>query len=243
MQPTRASWPIAIARAVGTAREALRRARTLCRDLEAQDAQQRALRLADACAGLNQKLRVNVQVQGEVPVRPSIIVANHLSYLDPLAIGQTLPVGAVAKSEIMGWPGVGQAVAELGIIFVKRGCPRSGAVALRRAMRLLEASVSVLVFPEGTTSRGHDVLPFLRGAFGVARLMRVPVVPVTVRYDSPEVPWVGDDSLLPHALRLHRLDEINAHLVFGPSLQPMAFPGATELGEATRRCIRGLLLP
>jgi 1-acyl-sn-glycerol-3-phosphate acyltransferase len=197
----------------------------------------------DACALLNDSLRLNVHVRGEVPTRPAVIVANHLSYLDPLAIGQTLPVGAVAKSEIMAWPGVGEAVAELGIIFVKRGCARSGAVALRRAMRLLDAGVSVLVFPEGTTSRGDDVLPFLRGAFGIARLTRVPVVPVTVRYDSSEVPWVGNDSLLPHALKLHRHDEINANLMFGPSLQPLAFEDVNELAEATRQCIRSLLLP
>lgn len=186
---------------------------------------------------------MDVQVRGRVPSGPSIIVANHLSYLDPLAIGWTLPVGAVAKAEIMSWPGVGEAVADLGVVFVKRRCPRSGAVALRKTMRLLDAGVPVLVFPEGTTTTGHDVLPFARGAFGVARLMRVPVVPATIRYDCDDAAWVGRASLLPHALRLHRRNEIQAELVFGPSLQPMAFNDASALAEATRRCIRSLLLP
>jgi 1-acyl-sn-glycerol-3-phosphate acyltransferase len=188
-------------------------------------------------------MRLDLRVHGRIPDGPCLIAANHLSYLDPLAIGQTHPVGAIAKSEIMGWPGVGEAAAKLGIVFVERGCARSGAIALRKAMRLLDAGLSVLVFPEGTTTTGDDVLPFSRGAFGIARRMRVPVVPATLRYDSREVCWVGDDSLVPHAVKLHRLNEIGAELIYGPSLQPMAFENAAALAEATRRCVRSLLLP
>lgn len=188
-------------------------------------------------------MRLEVRTRGRIPGEPCVIVANHLSYLDPLAIGATLPVGAVAKSEIMGWPGVGEAVADLGIVFVRRGCARSGAVALRKMMRLLEAGVPVLVFPEGTTTMGRDVLPFSRGAFGVARLARVPVVPATLRYDSEEIAWVGDASLVPHALKLHRRNHIRAELIFGPGLQPLAFADVSALAEATRQCIRSMLLP
>jgi 1-acyl-sn-glycerol-3-phosphate acyltransferase len=108
-------------------------------------------------------------------------------------------------------------------------------------IRLLDAGVPVLVFPEGTTSRGEDVLPFSRGAFGVARLMRIPIVPATLRYATPGVCWVGEDSLLPHALKLHRFDRVEGKLTFGPSLEPMAFESARALAEATRQCIRNLL--
>ncbi|MGB5703165.1 MAG: lysophospholipid acyltransferase family protein [Polyangiales bacterium] len=192
---------------------------------------------------LSRSIGLDLRVHGRLPPGPSIIAANHLSYLDALAICKTVPVAAVAKSEILDWPGIGEAAADLGIVFVKRGCVRSGAVALRNTMRLLEAGVSILVFPEGTTSTGQDVLPFCRGAFGVAQLMRVPVVPATIRYDSPEACWVGDDSLVPHAVKLHRLDEVTADLILGPSLQPTVFRTAAELAEATRQCIRSLLVP
>lgn len=207
------------------------------------DAKRRALQLVDACARVSRSLQLDVRVHGRIPQEPCVIAANHLSYLDPLAIGQTLPIVAVAKSEIIGWPGVGRAATDLGVVFVRRGCARSGAVALRKTMRWLEAGVSILVFPEGTTSTGEDVLPFSRGVFGVARLMRVPVVPATIRYDSREVCWVGDDSLVPHALKLHRLGGVGADLILGPSLPPMVFRDAAELADASRRCVRSLLLP
>ena len=239
----RASWPVAFTRALTTAREALGCAREIRLEPGAPTAIARAERLVSACGRLGEKLRMKVHIRGEVPRGPSIVVANHLSYLDPLVIGWTLPVGAVAKSEIMGWPGVGEAVADLGVVFVKRGCPQSGAVALRKTMRLLDTGVPVLVFPEGTTTTGHDVLPFARGAFGVARLTRVPVIPASIRYDCDDAAWVGAASLLPHALKLHRHDEIHAELTFGPRLQPLAFEDASTLAEATRQCIRRLLLP
>ena len=109
-------------------------------------------------------------------------------------------------------------------------------------MRLLEAGLPMLIFPEGTTTVGRDVLPFSRGAFGIARLARVPIVPATLRYDSEEIAWVGDASLVPHALKMHRRARIRAELSFGPSLQPMAFADPSALAEATRQCIRSLLV-
>lgn len=238
-----ASWTTAALRALRTTHEALECAREIRQRPAGATGIERATRLVEACERLSRRMRLEVHVRGQVPEGPSVIVANHVSYLDPLAIGWTLPVGAVAKSEIMRWPGVGEAVADLGIVFVKRGCSRSGAVALRKTMRLLDTGLPVLVFPEGTTTTGQDVLPFSRGAFGVARLLRVPVVPATLRYDCKDVPWVGKASLLPHALKLHRHNEIHSELIFGPSLQPMAFADASELAEATRQCIRSLLRP
>ncbi|MGB5193547.1 MAG: lysophospholipid acyltransferase family protein [Polyangiales bacterium] len=240
---SRLSWPLAIRRALRTAREALDCTREIRRIPLGSDSRQRAALLSESSARLSRSIGLDLAVHGPIPRGPAVIAANHLSYLDPIAIGQTLPVGAVAKSEIMRWPGVGQAAEDLGIVFVRRGCVRSGATALRKAMRLLDAGVSILVFPEGTTSFGRDVLPFSRGAFGMARLMRVPVVPATIRYHSPEVCWVGDDTLVPHALKLHRLDQIGADLFFGPPLEPMAFSDAAKLAKAARQCIRSLLLP
>ena len=239
----RASWPVALARALKTAREAMDCAREIRREPAGPGAIHRAERLVTTCERLGERLRMNVEVRGRVPEGACVIIANHLSYLDPLAVGWTLPVGAVAKSEIMDWPGVGEAVADLGVVFVERGSAHSGAAALRKMMRLLEAGVPVLVFPEGTTTNGEDVLPFSRGAFGAARLMRVPVVPATIRYDSADVAWVGEASLVPHAVKLHRHQQLRAELIFGPTLQPLAFPNASALAEATRQCIRSLLVP
>lgn len=239
----RASWPVAIARTVATADEALacRRAVLRRRD-ESGEPVRRASWLRDSSSRIGRRMRLAVEVEGPVPSEPCLLVSNHVSYLDPIAIGQVLPLSAVAKSEITGWPAIGEVLDALGIVFVERGNARSGAVALRRAMRVLGAGVPVLVFPEGTTTSGDDVLPFSRGAFGMARLMRVPVIPATLRYESSEACWVGSASLLPHLLRMHRHHEVGVRLTFGPRLEPMAFSDAASLASATRQCIRSLVL-
>lgn len=239
----RASWPVAIGRTIVTADEALACRRDILRqDRKSGQPARRASWVRDISSRIGRRMRLAVEVEGPVPSEPCLIVSNHLSYLDPLAIGQVLPLSAVAKSEITGWPAIGKVLDALGIVFVERGDPRSGAVALRKAMRVLGAGVPVLVFPEGTTTPGDDVLPFSRGAFGIARLMRVPVVPATLRYESSEASWVGSASLLPHILRMHRHHEVGVRLTFGPRLEPMAFSDATSLASATRQCIRSLVL-
>jgi 1-acyl-sn-glycerol-3-phosphate acyltransferase len=151
-------------------------------------------------------------------------------------------VAAVAKSEILGWPGLGAALEDLGIIFVRRRDCLSGAVALRRAMRALDHGVSVLVFPEGTTTFGDEVLPFALGAFGVARLKGVPVVPVTLRYGQREACWVGDAGFVPHFVSLHRNQTISSELSFCDPMDPSDFLDAGSLAKAARRSIRELLL-
>lgn len=240
----KASWLVGVARTLTTAREALQCRREILeeRTRELPNPALRAAWLRDASARVAHRMRLSVRVRGPVPTGACIVAANHLSYLDPLSIGQILPLSAVAKSEITGWPAIGEVLAELGILFVERGNAYSGAVALRRAIRIVRAGVPLLVFPEGTTTRGEDVLPFSRGAFGLARLMRVPVVPATLRYESSEACWVGSASLLPHLLKIHRHEQVRAELTFGPPLEPLAFPDASSLAAATRQCIRSLIL-
>ena len=244
-----APWPVAFRRLLRTATELLDCRRELLAIRSEMDqpehftATRRASLLRTIGVRMGTRMRLHVEVHGPVPCKPSVLVANHMSYLDPIAIGSVLPLSAVAKSEITRWPAVGLAIEELGAVFVRRGDAMSGALALRKAIRVLKAGVPILVFPEGTTTYGDDVLPFSRGAFGIARLLRMPVVPVTLRYDTGDACWVGSATLMPHLLKLHRHDRVRADVIFGPPLEPMAFPDASSLAAATRSCIRSLVLP
>jgi 1-acyl-sn-glycerol-3-phosphate acyltransferase len=144
---------------------------------------------------------VRAVVRGQVPSKAAVLVANHVSYFDPLVIASLVPVVPVAKREVADWPVVGNTCRKLGVQFVVRESALSGARVLRAALRALENDVSVLVFPEGTTTYGHDVLPFRRGIFGIAARASVPVIPVALRYEREDVAWVGDATFLPHYVR------------------------------------------
>jgi 1-acyl-sn-glycerol-3-phosphate acyltransferase len=172
---------------------------------------------------------------GELPNPPFVLVANHLSYLDPLLLAALSPCTAIAKSEVGSWPVIGACMRDLGVLLVDRGRAQSGARVLRGALRVLRQGISVLNFPEGSTTRGEKVLPFHKGIFGVARIAGVPIVPAAIRYDEPWLCWAGDDTFLPHYLRFSRRRHTGAFIHIGAPLDADRDPA--ELAERARDVI------
>jgi len=116
---------------------------------------------------------------------PAIIVANHRSYFDPLAIGYAMgrvdrPVRFLGKQEVFDAPLVGQVVAAMGGIRVDRGSGSDEPLAL--AAEALGAGEAVVIMPQGTIPRGRALFdPELKGRWGAAKLARMtgaPVVPI-----------------------------------------------------------------
>jgi lyso-ornithine lipid O-acyltransferase len=202
----------------------------------------RAQRLRSALREIAQSHRMSISVEGRWPSGPAILVANHLSYLDPVVIGACHPLAPIAKSQFRGWPVIGAAAARMGVIFVDRSDPLSGAAALRHAMAALRAGVNVLTFPEGTTTDGHRDVPYRLGAFGLAALTGYPVVPIGIRYSSPDLIWVGDAAFLPHYLRTAARPSLSALLRVGQPLWPRLRARGSTSSVRSRRAISWELL-
>lgn len=185
---------------------------------------------------------IQVIEQGFLPETPCVLVANHVSYVEPVALASRFAATAIAKREVGEWPVVGKAVRELGVLLVDRSCPMSGARVLFEAWERLRAGVSVVVFPEGTTTAGDDVLPFRRGVFGIAKLAGVPIIPVAIRYDGPDVAWIGDDPFLPHYLRTTARERTRCYVTYGEALSAERTDlDAEDLAELARERIRAML--
>lgn len=113
-----------------------------------------------------------------------IVVANHISNADPLALGQFLAYSGrwprfMAKSALFAVPGLGRLLRAAGQIPVERGGSRA-VDALASARTALAAGQAVVVYPEGTITHDPDLWP-MRGRTGAARLALTtgcPVVPV-----------------------------------------------------------------
>ncbi len=99
----------------------------------------------------------------------TLVLANHVSWLDIPVIGSLRPLSFIAKSEVEGWPVVGL-FARLQRIRLHRPRPPQGHRRGQRGggPRLADGDVIVL-FPEGTTSDGNRVLPFRSSLVGAAR--------------------------------------------------------------------------
>jgi lyso-ornithine lipid O-acyltransferase len=184
---------------------------------------------------------IQVVVHGRPPREASIVVANHLSYIDPLAILSHVPATVIAKSEVREWPVIGEAVQGLGALFVDRDCAHSGARVLRAAQGWLRGGGSVVAFPEGTTTVGDRVLRFRRGLFGIAQIEGVPVVPVALRYESEAPCWVGDAAFFPHYVRTTARVCTRVFMRFGAPIDPRTADSPERLAEAARDGVRSML--
>lgn len=111
---------------------------------------------------------------------PLIIVANHLSYIDPVLIGGLFPrpIVFMAKKELWDNALVGRALTAIGVVPVDR---QNAAVSTARAaLRALRDGDPVTLFPEGTRSFDGQVQPFKTGFLKLARRASAPILPCGV---------------------------------------------------------------
>lgn len=164
---------------------------------------------------------VNLHVikDGEPPERRTILVSNHISWLDIIVIGQYLPAYFVAKNDISNWPVIGYLAKQSGTIFIHRGNKQHIKTTAEKMVWLLKQNSSIIAFPEGTTTKGDDVLHFHASLFQPAMLTRSAIQPVALQYQgaSKEVaPFVGDDGFVPHLIKMLTMDKIEVRLSFLP---------------------------
>jgi 1-acyl-sn-glycerol-3-phosphate acyltransferase len=218
----------------GTASAALQMAGRLAflRALEdAPDPRSRANVLQQIARLLLRVHDIEVKEQGPRPGVPSLIVANHVSYLDPLVIMASHPALPVAKEEVRAWPLIGRLCERAGVQFVSRASASSGAAALRAMARTLLHGASILNFPEGTTTGGRGVLPLKPACFSVARATKVPVVPAAIAWESESLSWTGDDSFVPHYLMTAARERTEVRLRWGEPIEPSRSATTPELAR------------
>jgi 1-acyl-sn-glycerol-3-phosphate acyltransferase len=182
-----------------------------------------------------------------VPVRGArgmLLVANHVSWVDAIAIHSLMPCGFLAKDSLRGWPIVGDLIGRTGGVFVQRGNPFD----LQRALDAIDAALaegrSICVFPEGTTTDGSAVLPFFSLVFELVAQRGADVLPLGVRYLQAGVPsrvpaWVGDEAFLPSLFRIAATGELAVEVIVGDRLDRA---GERQVAaERARRAVAHLL--
>lgn len=189
-------------------------------------------------------LGIRLRITGTPMHGGGLIVANHVSWLDIPLISASVQTRFVSKSEVQHWPIAGWLADACGTFYLRRG--KGGArPLLNKIVPWLRAGGSVTVFPEGTTTDGSNLLPFHPRLLCAAIESSQPVQPVALHY-APNArgealaPFIGDDDLVSHIVRLLRNRGLEAQLVF---CAPISAIGRTreELADATREAIRAML--
>lgn len=192
-------------------------------------------------------LGIRLRVDGKVPEQPVMVAANHVSYLDILALATLIPGRFVAKKEMRNWPFFGIMGEWLGTLFIDRSDARASQRTMRQASDIIVAGTSVVLFPEGTTSDGKAVGEFYAAPFETAAVARAETIPVALRYEDvlrpgqPDVlcPFIGDDSLFGHLWRLAAAAPLTLRVEFLPALPPEL--GRRQLAQNARQAISDAL--
>ncbi|MCW9708300.1 1-acyl-sn-glycerol-3-phosphate acyltransferase [Aliifodinibius sp. 1BSP15-2V2] len=151
------------------------------------------------------------------------MVSNHLSYMDVVPLWLAVDGTFIAKSEIKSWPFFGWGTKILGMIFIDRALKRD----VQRVNNMIKSTITedqgIIIFPEGTSTKGETVLPFHPSLLEYPAQHNVPVSYATLTYQSfdPNKPaseyicWWGGMSFLDHFWELLKMPGFKADITFG----------------------------
>lgn len=211
---------------------------------------------------------VTIHTEGEVAEdRPALLVSNHISWLDIPVLSAIAPVSFVAKSEVGTWPFISWLAKLQGSVFVNRDEPRKVHDTAKEIMDRLRNGDHMVLFAEGTSSDGNQVLPFKTSLFAVAKPRGedareiekgIYVQPLAIAYTHqyglplgrrgrPIIAWYGDMDIGSHAWALLKRGPLDVHVYIGEPVKLDKFPGRKELAAYTeqqvRRAVADILTP
>ena len=187
-------------------------------------------RIAWWSAGVLRHMGLTLEVQGRPATGATLMVANHVSWLDIVAIHAVAPQARfVSKADVLRWPLLGWLIRGAGTLFIERDRKRDALRVVHAMAAALQAGDVVAVFPEGTTGEGSSLLPFHANLLQAALSTGAPVQAVVLRYAdsdrrfSPAVEFVGATTLLQSVWRVATAEGLTVHVQVLPAL-----PSAVE---------------
>jgi 1-acyl-sn-glycerol-3-phosphate acyltransferase len=193
-------------------------------------------------------LNVTAHVRGDLAAVSGnmLLVANHISWLDIFVLNAHLPVRFVAKAEIARWPVLSRMVRGAGTVFIERERRRDTHRVTRHMAEVLANGDVVAIFPEGTTTHGHEVLPFKSSLLQPIIEAGGHVQPVAIRYRTPDgdiamaPTYVGDTSFASSFFAVCAERALRVELTAAPAL-PARDAHRRTLARAAEAAIRTAL--
>jgi 1-acyl-sn-glycerol-3-phosphate acyltransferase len=132
-------------------------------------------------------LGMRLQVAGTFRPGAKLLVANHISWLDILAVHAACPEARfVSKAEVRHWPLVNRLVDAARTLYLQRERARDALRVVHEMAQAMRDGDTVAVFPEGTTGTGHELLPFHANLLQAAISTATPIQPLALRFADAE---------------------------------------------------------
>ena len=169
---------------------------------------------------------LKVTVKGEPSeAAGKLVVSNHTGYLDIVAQGTLFPLRFAPKIEMRSWPLFGPLISLSRPVWVDRKNRFRAGKTAEEFKETLDHKLSLLVYPEGTSTDGrHGLLPFKSTAFEAAIASGAALLPVLVFHKGvPEgafdPAWYGDIGFLTHIWGVLGLKEIHSCVYIMPEVR------------------------
>lgn len=201
------------------------------------------------CRGFALLCGMRVKLVGTPPRGRFFLVSNHVSYVDIIALGHFIDAAFIAKAELRQWPVLGRVFATADTIFIDRSRKKDLLRVMTDVDLRLNMGLGILLFPEGTSGKGDQLLRFKPSVLQVPAESRDPVYFATLHYQTPEgclkasesVCWWGDEDFLPHAKRLTQLPHFEATVHF--SEEPFVSDDRKVLADRLRVAMEEQFVP
>ena len=185
----------------------------------------------------NIHLRVHPE---QAEYRGGLVVSNHMGYVDIFVHSAFCGMRFCPKSDVRSWPLLGWYAGLTHPIWIDRRSRLKSREALQEFCATLEHGVPLIVYPEGTSTDGRQVLPFKTSPFEVAAEGGFPIQPIVTLYRVPEGAdspcWYTDIGIIPHLWQLVGIPRIECDIYVLPQI---AAEGRSrkELAELTWKVI------
>lgn len=149
----------------------------------------------------------------------NLVVCNHVSYIDIAIIAAYIPSLFITSVEVQKDLFLGTIAKFGGSIFVERRKKSKVLMDIERTSNILKENHNVILFPEGTSSKGEQVLPFKGALFMAAINQSIDIIPICCQYENYEhIAYYGDHKFFKHLLRLFSIPQTKAKLTVLPAI-------------------------
>lgn len=183
------------------------------------------------CRAMCRVIGIRVETQGRLPgATPRFVASNHVSWTDIIALASIHPYVFLAKSEVSSWPVLGFLARLQGTVFVSREARAKMSRVNDALAQVMREGRDLVVFAEGTSSDGSQVLPFRAVHFAPLRdladatqsKVSPTLAPVAIVYSDGERPldvgWYADMTFLPHLWSLMKRGGVTCHIAHGDAI-------------------------
>ena len=187
-------------------------------------------------AATGAKLEMEGYKLANIDLKNSIIVSNHISWLDTVVMLRLCFVQYIGKIEMLNWPILRNIIKSGGTIFIDRKKKKDLLNVNHQVATLLENGATIGLYPEGKTTSGKEILPFKAPLLEAALIAKSQIVPIVINYTKEnnerahEVSFAGV-NLLTSVINTLKLTNLTIQIKILKPIDSQQFTSRDKLAE------------